>query len=236
MIKQSGKDCKKKTTVYKEKTKFVLRTVLAAAFNVPFSVKDIPFSPVDLFNMKDYNKSAREETQMEYFLVRRRGTPVFFILFALWLILNGAWTTEIAIVGAVLSGLIYLLIWKFMDYSPKKEWAYFKKIPRAFLYLLYLIREIFKSAWQTIHFIWTAKEEVEPQLRSFHTKLKTDMGRVLLANSITLTPGTITVDVRDDLFLVHCLDEEFAEGIEDSDMQRRVMAVEKSSKEEPHHD
>ena len=53
---------------------------------------------------------------------------------------------------------------------------------------------------------------------------------MLLANSITLTPGTITVDVQDDLFLVHCLDATYAQGIEDSEMQRRIARLEKGGK------
>ena len=87
------------------------------------------------------------------------------------------------------------------------------------------------SAVQTLRFVWSAKEEVEPQLVSFHTKVKTEAGRVILANSITMTPGTITVDVRDDLFLVHCLDNSFADGIDDSEMQKRVCHLEKEGKD-----
>ena len=151
---------------------------------------------------------------------------MFFLLFAFWLILNGAWTTEIAIVGVVLCGLVYLFLWKFLDYSPKKEWACLKRLPRLVKYGFFLVGEIFKSAWATIRFIWSPKELVQPEVTSFHTKLRTDPGKVLLANSITLTPGTITVDVRDDLFLVHCLDENFAEGLEDSEMEKRIRGIE----------
>ena len=50
----------------------------------------------------------------------------------------------------------------------------------------------------------------------FDTDFKTGLARVLLANSITLTPGTITVSVEDDRFCVHCLDKELAEGMETS--------------------
>lgn len=78
---------------------------------------------------------------------------MFFLLFAFWIILNGRWTTEVAIVGAVVSGLIYLFICKFMDYSPKKEWACARRLPRAVSYGIFLIGEVFQSAWQTIKFI-----------------------------------------------------------------------------------
>ena len=136
---------------------------------------------------------------------------MFFLLFALWILFNGQWTGEIAVTGVVLCGLIYLFIWKFMDYSPRKEWRLCKLLPKAIAYLGYLIKEICVSAVQTLRFVWSAKEEVEPQLVSFHTKVKTEAGRVILANSITMTPGTITVDVAEDeegnnYYYVHWID------------------------------
>ena len=56
--------------------------------------------------------------------------------------------------------------------------------------------------------------------------MKADFGKAILANSITLTPGTITVHVRDDLFMVHCLDRELAEGLEDSEFEQRLEKME----------
>lgn len=151
---------------------------------------------------------------------------MLFLLFAFWIILNGRWTTEIAIVGAVVSGLIYLFICKFMDYSPRKEWACLRRAPRAACYLVYLVGEVFKSAWTTIRFIWSPKEIVQPEVVSFRTRLRTDAGKVILANSITMTPGTMTLDIKDDIMLVHCLDESLAEGLEDSEMERRILKLE----------
>ena len=155
---------------------------------------------------------------------------MFFFLYALWLLLNGQWTTEIAVTGLVISVLLYLFICKFMDYSPKRDWEFFRRIPRLTAYIIYQIGEIFKSAWQTIVLIWSPKQIGEPDITSFRTKLKTGWGKVILANSITLTPGTITVDVRDDLMLVHCIDKSYGEGLEDSDMEHRVAHVEEGGR------
>lgn len=155
---------------------------------------------------------------------------MFFLLFALWILFNGQWTGEIAVTGVVLCGLIYLFIWKFMDYSPRKEWRLCKLLPKAIAYLGYLIKEICVSAVQTLRFVWSAKEESRASARFLPYKVKTRR-RVILANSITMTPGTITVDVRDDLFLVHCLDSSFADGIDDSEMQKRVCHLEKEGKD-----
>ena len=155
---------------------------------------------------------------------------MFFFLYALWLLLNGQWTTEIAVTGLVISVLLYLFICKFMDYSPKRDWEVVKRLPRLLAYIGYLIGEVYESAWQTIVLIWSPKMIVEPEVTSFRTKLKTGWGKVMLANSITLTPGTITVDVRDDVMLVHCVDKSYAEGLEDSDMEARVSRVEEGGR------
>ena len=151
---------------------------------------------------------------------------MFFVLFGFWLLLNGRWTGEIALVGAVVCGLIYVFAWKFMGYSPKTEWQLLRRLPRAVGYGLFLIKEVALSVWQTIRFIWSPKVNVQPEIVSFHTQLKTNTAKVLLANSITLTPGTITVDIRDDVMLVHCLDESLDAGLEGSQMEEKLMKLE----------
>ena len=157
---------------------------------------------------------------------------MFFVLFAFWIILNGQWTGEIAIVGLVLSALIYLLMWKFMNFSPKREWAVVKRLPRLIAYFFYLVGEIFKAAWGTIKFIWSPSEVVDPEVKSFRTRLKSGWAKVVLANSITLTPGTITVDVQDDVMLVHCIDRSFGEGLDDSEMEKRILRIESEGRRE----
>ena len=63
-----------------------------------------------------------------------------------------------------------------------------------------------------------------------HTNLKTETARVILANSITLTPGTITVSLTEQELLVHCLDKSLAEGMEDSEFVRLLEAMEGEGK------
>ena len=68
---------------------------------------------------------------------------------------------------------------------------------------------------------------MEPVIVHVHTNLKTEIARVILANSITLTPGTITVSLTDDDLLVHCLDKSLAEGMEDSAFVKLLEEMEK---------
>ena len=145
-------------------------------------------------------------------------------LFALWMLLEGRWTLEIVLTGIVLSALIYLFCWKFLDYSPRREWAVIRRIPRAGAYLFWLIGQIFVAGFMTMSRIWSGRE-VKPHLVSFRTALRSDAAKVLLSQSITLTPGTLTVDQRDGRFLVHALDDAFTEGLQDSDMEKRIAKL-----------
>ena len=151
---------------------------------------------------------------------------MFLILFGLWVVFNGKWTTEIALLGVAVSGLIYAFTCAFIGLSPRKELHYLRNAGRGIAYLWLLLREIFKANWQVLRLIWSPRLEVEPELHTFHTKVKSDFGKAILANSITLTPGTITVHVRDDLLMVHCLDRELAEGLEDSEFEQRLEKME----------
>ena len=151
---------------------------------------------------------------------------MFLILFGLWVVFNGKWTTEIALLGIAVSGLIYAFTCAFIGLSPRKELHYLRNAGRGMAYLWLLLREIFKANWQVLRLIWSPRLEVEPELHTFHTKVKSDFGKAILANSITLTPGTITVHVRDDLFMVHCLDRELADGLEDSEFEQRLEKME----------
>lgn len=151
---------------------------------------------------------------------------MFLILFGLWVIFNGKWTTEIALLGVAVSGLIYAFTCAFIGLSPRKELRYLRNAGRGLAYLWLLLREIFKANWQVLRLIWSPRMEVEPELHTFRTRVKSDFGKAILANSITLTPGTITVHVRDDLFMVHCLDRELADGLEDSEFEQRLEKME----------
>lgn len=151
---------------------------------------------------------------------------MYLLYFCLWIIFNGRWTTEIALTGLVVAAAIYAFSCKFAGVNPKAEWRMLRKVPGAAAYAWFLLKEIFKANVQVLKLIYSPRLEVEPELHTFHTRLKTDGSKVMLANSITLTPGTITVHVSDDLFLVHCLDETMAEGLENSEFEKKLLKLE----------
>ena len=75
--------------------------------------------------------------------------------------------------------------------------------------------------------LFSEKNAVEPILIRFRTSLQTKAARVLLANSITLTPGTITVSLEGDELVVHCLDKTLAEGLADGIFAKELERLEK---------
>jgi multicomponent Na+:H+ antiporter subunit E len=68
------------------------------------------------------------------------------------------------------------------------------------------------------------KEKIDPRMVNFKTRLKSDVARVTLANSITLTPGTITVRVEGDVFTVHALSDKVASGLP-GEMEDRIARI-----------
>ena len=149
--------------------------------------------------------------------------PLFFIV---WIIFNGRVTLEIILFGIAISGLIFAFVCRFMDYSMEKERKFYKKFPLFCKYAVLLVKEIIKANLAVCHLILTRREEAEPVIVKVHTNLKTETARVILANSITLTPGTITVSLTDRELLVHCLDKSLAEGMEDSEFVKLLEALE----------
>ena len=151
---------------------------------------------------------------------------VLFFLF--WIVLNGRITVEIAVFGVVISVALYLFSCKFLDYTPRYDFIMLKKIPWMIWYALILIREVFAATLIMAGFIFNHRDIPEPVLVSFQMPLKSAFAQMVLANSITLTPGTITVDMHDGYFRVHCYDKSMAEGLEDSVFVRCLLKLEES--------
>ncbi len=153
---------------------------------------------------------------------------MYFIFFLIWVIFNGQFTLEIAAIGAVVAGLIYWFICRFLNYSPRTDLLLGKKLFQMLYYVFALIKEIIKANFAVIRMIMSSRYEIEPAVVRFKTDLKTTPARILLANSITLTPGTITVSLENDEYVVHCLDKSLAEGINSSVFVELLEKLEKA--------
>lgn len=148
------------------------------------------------------------------------------LYFLLWVIYNGKITVEICLLGILVSAVVFAFTCKFMDYSIEKEKKLFRICGKFFRYVCTLVYEIVKANLAVVHMILSEKEELQPAVFDFTTDLKTPAGKSLLADSITLTPGTITVSLDGSRYTVHCLDESLAPGSDDSVFVRKIAEME----------
>ena len=150
-----------------------------------------------------------------------------FVLFLLiWIIFNGQITLEIVLFGILISALIVQFMCKFMDYDIKGERMNIKLLLLGIKYLFILVWEIIKANLAVIKLIMDSRYELEPAIVKFKTTLSREETRVLLANSITMTPGTITASLEGEEFVVHCLDKSLADGIDSSVFVEQLKRME----------
>lgn len=152
---------------------------------------------------------------------------MFILLLLIWFIFNGKITSELTILGVILCACIYFFMCRFMDYSLKKDAALMRRSVSFLYYIGILIAEIIKSNIQVMRLTLTDREIAEPVIVAYKTRLQSRLGRVILANSITLTPGTITISLEEDELIIHCLDKTMAEGIENSIFEQLLEKMEK---------
>lgn len=151
---------------------------------------------------------------------------MLLLFFLVWIVFNGRVTMEIVLIGAVVAGAMFAFVCRFMDYSLQKEKNFYRKVPAFFQYICCLVKEIVTANLAVSRMILTRKERMEPVLVHVHTDLRSETARVILANSITLTPGTITVSMTGQDLLVHCLDKSLSKGMEDSEFVKLLRKME----------
>jgi multicomponent Na+:H+ antiporter subunit E len=93
-------------------------------------------------------------------------------------------------------------------------------------YLWLLVKEIILANLQVAKIVLSPKISISPTMITYETKLKSVFHRTVLANSITLTPGTLTVSLVDNILTIHCLREEYGEQIIDSKLEQILLQIE----------
>lgn len=152
---------------------------------------------------------------------------MYVLLLLLWLIFNGRITLEVFLFGAVICAWLYWFICKYMGYSWQREKTLIRKVPLYLKYAVVLVWEIFKANIDVIKIVLSPKMEIEPALVRFHTDLKSEASWTTLANSITLTPGTYTVELENGDYLVQALDKsKFGEGLDESVFVKQLRKLE----------
>ncbi len=145
-------------------------------------------------------------------------------LYAFWLVLSGIYTPFLLAAGAAASVAVAWLAGR-MEIADREGHPLHLTFA-ALAYWPWLIKEIMKSGWQVARIVLDPRLPISPTLVRLRPSQRTAVGLVTHANSITLTPGTITIEADHREFLVHALTREGAAGVVDSEMDRRVCRLE----------
>jgi multicomponent Na+:H+ antiporter subunit E len=145
-------------------------------------------------------------------------------LFAIWVLLSGHYTPLMLGLG-VLSTLFVVFLATRADLIDQETQPMLIK-PSVLFYWVWLGREIIKSNIDVALRILSPGLPISPTVFTVRATQKTELGRVTYANSITLVPGTVTMDVDEDVFTVHALTREAAADLKRGEMDRRVCDVE----------
>ena len=145
-------------------------------------------------------------------------------LFAFWLALSGHYTYFLLGIGAACSLLCVFVASRMGAVDLEAHPVHL--LGRALTYIPWLIWEIAKSAWDVSRIIIHPRLPISPTLVRVKTSQKTALGVNIYANSITLTPGTISVEATRKEILVHAVTREGAEALAEGAMDRRVTAFE----------
>ena len=154
------------------------------------------------------------------------------LLFLLWIVLNGRFTPdrgmlEIVIFGLIVTALVYVFAIKVLGFKLKNELHFWRNIFLFIAYVAVLIWEMLRSNLAVVVIILNKKKKISPAVVKVNIPLKKSFSRMLLSNSITLTPGTVTIDQHGDEYIVHCLDKSFIEGLENSVLVKLLERMEK---------
>ena len=146
------------------------------------------------------------------------------VLFGTWLLFSGFFEPLLLGFGIASCVLIVVIGYRMdvVDHEGHPVHLGWK----AITYWMWLAVEIVKANIDVARRIVDPKLPIHPVLVSVKTSQSTELGQVIYANSITLTPGTVSIRIADDTILVHAVAKEMAEDLEAGEMDRRVTAME----------
>ncbi|OGW42044.1 MAG: hypothetical protein A2010_06215 [Nitrospirae bacterium GWD2_57_9] len=154
---------------------------------------------------------------MSYFLT-------FLILFPVWVIWSGmldAFHLALGVIScAIVALLSHDLLFKRRTFNT---WA--RESGRFMAYLPWLLYQVVIANFHVVYLVLHPKMPIEPRIVRFRSGLKNELAQVVFANSITLTPGTITADIVEGEYVVHAISKKTADDLVSGDMEKRVSRI-----------
>ncbi|MFL3658129.1 MAG: Na+/H+ antiporter subunit E [Opitutales bacterium] len=153
---------------------------------------------------------------------------IFLLLCGIWIVFSGQFDAFHLTLGVLSAAFITAISSSFLFVDRSKGFgARLRQIALLPGFLLWMLYQILLSNIHILKLAFSSGEipEVKPSLVRIKTNLKTDFGKWMLANSITLTPGTITISIEGDELLIHSISSETTEGVLDDSMERKIARI-----------
>jgi multicomponent Na+:H+ antiporter subunit E len=146
------------------------------------------------------------------------------LVFVFWLVISASLAPADLALGAALSLLLGGWSARFLwaGAAPRLAW---RDVTALLLYLPAFVLQMFKAALHVARLVLDPRLPIEPRLVVCRTRLRRELARVAFAQAVTLTPGTLTVDMKDGDFLVHCLDEASAHHLLDGRLESEIARI-----------
>ena len=156
----------------------------------------------------------------------RHTLSLIFILGTIWVLNSGHFTPLLLSLG-LMSTLFVVYLSHKMDVVDEESQPLQLKATILF-YWMWLLKEIILANINVLKHVWLGPKSLSPTIKKIKVSQSSDMAKVIYANSITLTPGTITIDIEGDTFLIHALTHDTLQELMSGDMDRRVTRLETS--------
>lgn len=155
---------------------------------------------------------------------------MFVVLFGFWMVLSGRTETKFIVYGlltaVVTTWVTYPLLLVPNKEGSKKYFVFGVSIPKFIMYFFWLMWQLVLANIDVLLATTAQELDIDPKVVRFYFRADNPMASVVLANSITLTPGTVTINVTDDgLYEIHALTRGAAAGVLDGSMQKKVAAL-----------
>lgn len=150
---------------------------------------------------------------------------VFAMLMVTWVVFSGLLDLFHLSLGVISCGIV---AWLSSDLLFQNRWRplgrRFREMFRLFAYLGWLLWQIVLANLHLLRLAFSSRDALQPQIVRYESKLDTDFEKFLLANSITLTPGTVTMKIMGGTFYIHAISDLSVDGL-DGEMEKRIAHI-----------
>ncbi|MFU8793328.1 MAG: Na+/H+ antiporter subunit E [Acholeplasmataceae bacterium] len=163
--------------------------------------------------------------------LKRNGALVLFILLVIfWVIIGSNFGWIELIIGTLVSGMIVFYSYDMILTSDEATPMTFRTVKRLIILFLTLLKEVVIANFHVAKIVLSPKLKIEPGFKKIRQPLKKALNQAFYGNAITLTPGTLTVDMDNNEILVHGLFLKHIVDVEDSAIEKAFIKLEEADK------